>query len=260
MKKPVVKIKHIAIFTTSLVIIAGFAMIIPLFSPNNETEYKQKVMLCFNINTPESPDIIEWCQNLAASLDNHDIEACIFIVGEVADRYPQVVSCFGDKIDIGSYTYSHLNLTTVPDYSIKLQEVKEGKMAVDIAGSLYSRIFRAPYGATDQDIYSLLSRSDILADFSCENQYNVFHDGQFIKYDSIAYESSDYPPSFFSHLSHTAEPIFIIFNNENLLSDIDGIISSLKANDVIFVNASSLTGLTLTIRGDEHATYKSASN
>jgi peptidoglycan/xylan/chitin deacetylase (PgdA/CDA1 family) len=252
-----VKLKHAAVIATMLVIIAGFVMISPLFLRHDQIEPKQRVMLSFSVS--ESADVSNWCQNLSSLLDTYNIGASVFVVGKVAKQYPQLVSYFGDKVDVGSQTYSNLNLTNIPDYSVKLQEVKEGKMAVDIAGNLYSRVFRAPFGDTDEDIYSLLSRSGILADFSYENQFNVYHDDRFVKYDAVTYMASDYSPGFFSTLPQTTKAVIIVFDNSYSISDIEVLISRLKKADVEFVNASELTGLTLTIRGGELGNRKTAS-
>ena len=232
---------------TALVIMAGLAMISPAFFRLNNIEPKQKVMLSFNVS--ESADIVQWCKDLSSLLNRHNLGASVFIVGKVAEQYPQVVSSFGDKVDIGSQTYSDLNLTDISDYSVKLQEVKDGKMAVDNAGNLNTRVFRAPLGATDGDIYSLLSRSGILADFSYETQYNVYKDGQFVKYDALVYEARNYSTDFFSTLSQATKPIIIVFDNGYPISDVEAVILGLKKADVEFVSASELTGLTLTTRG-----------
>lgn len=251
------KLKHAAIATTTLVIVAGFAMVVPFFFQPAKTVERQKVMLSITIS--ESIDLVDWSQGLSSLLNRNNVPASVFIVGKVAERYPEVVSHFGKQVDIGSMTYSNLDLTNIPDYLVKLQEVKEGKIAVDSAGSIYTRIFQAPFGATDQDIYSLLGRSDILADFSYESQYNVFQNGQFIKYDAVTYNARDYTPGFFSTLPQSTKPIIIVFDNSFPLSAVKELISALKKADVDLVNASGLTGFNLTLRGDELVNRQAAS-
>jgi peptidoglycan/xylan/chitin deacetylase (PgdA/CDA1 family) len=241
------KLKHVGIATTAMVIVAGCAMISPLFYHPDEPEPKQIVMLSFSVS--ESADVMGWCESLADLLFDYGIGASVFMVGKVAEEYPDALWYFGDEVDIGSQTYSNLDLTNIPDYSVKLEEVKEGKMVVDDVGTLSSKIFRAPFGATDRDIYSLLSRSGILADFSYENHYNVYQDGQFIKYDAVTYMAQDCSPGFFSTLAYTTKPVIIFFDNSHSISDVDRLISSLEEADVEFVNASELTGLKLRIRG-----------
>ena len=240
------RLRHAAIIITVLVVVAGFAMISPLFLRLDKAETKQRVMLSFSVL--ESNNAPEWCKDLSSTLNSYNIGATVFIVGKVVEQYPQIVSYFGDNVDVGSQTHNNLDLTNIPDYSLKLQEIKEGKTAVDNAGNLYSGVFRAPFGATDQDIYSLLSRSGILADFSYDNQYNLYQNGQFVRYDAAVYEGRDYSPDFFSTLPDISTPIIIVFDNTCPVSDIETFISSIKKTNLKFVNASELAGFTLTDR------------
>ena len=240
------KVKLVAAIITVLIIIVGFIMISPLILRPGNVEAKQKVMLSFSVL--QSDDAVEWCKNLSSILNAYDMSATVFVVGRVAEQYPQTVLSFSDKVDIGSETYSYSNLTSISDYSIKLEEVRKGKAAVDNAGHLDSRIFRAPYGATDQDIYSLLSRSGILADFSYKNQYNVYQNGQFIRFDATVFEGRDHSPDFLLTVNRTLQPLIVDFDNTYSTSTIESFLSRLKTSDLEFVNASELVGLALTQR------------
>ena len=190
------KLRRAAIIATVLVIVAGFAMISPLFLRSDKTEAKQRVMLMFNISEPAGA--VLWSNSLSSLLKSYDIGASVFIVGRVAQEYPQVISSFDRKVDVGSQTYSNTELNSISDYSLKLLEVKNGKTAVDKAGGLVSKLFHAPANATDQDIYSILSRSGILADFSYQGQYNIYKQGQFVKYEASVYDGSDISPDYVS--------------------------------------------------------------
>lgn len=240
------RLRHAAIIVTALVVIAGFAMISPIFLKGDKSDPKQKVMLGFSIS--ESSDVLEWCGNLSSILNRYDIGATVFIVGNVAEKYPQIVSCFSDKVDIGSQTYNNVDLTSISDYSLKLQQVKEGKTAVDHAGNCYSKVFRAPFGATDQDIYSLLTRSGIMADFSYDNQFNLYQNGQFMRYNVTVYMGQDYSPYFFSALPYISVPLIIIFNSTYPIGSIEMLISGINNDHLEFVNASELAGFCLTER------------
>jgi peptidoglycan/xylan/chitin deacetylase (PgdA/CDA1 family) len=243
------RLRHVALIVTVLVIVAAFAMISPLFLRQGSTEPGQKVMLSFSVS--ESDDVVEWCKDLSSILNGYNMGATVFIVGEVAEEYPQVVSYFGDKVDVGSQTYDNIALTSIADYSLKLEEVKDGKTAVDNAGNLSSKVFRAPLRATDQDIYSLLSRSGILADFSYDDRYNLYQDGLFVRYDAAVYEGRDHSPDFFltlAALPDVSKPLIIDFDNTCPISSIKALLSSLRKGHFEFVNASQLTGLALTDR------------
>jgi peptidoglycan/xylan/chitin deacetylase (PgdA/CDA1 family) len=242
------KLKYIAILITTTVIIVGFAMISPLFFRINHAETKPNVMLSFSIAQSEG-DVAGWCRDLANLLNSYQIGASVFLVGEIAEEYPDAAGYFSNQVDIGSQTYHNVDLIAITDYLLKLEEVKSGKMAVDGSGHVDSRVFRAPLGSTDQDIYSLLSRNGILADFSYENQYNVYQDGLFIKHDAVTYQSRVTSTESFSDISGVNKPIIIFFDNGQPIADIDSVISKLVKAKVNFVNASELTGFNLTVRG-----------
>lgn len=243
------KLKHAALISTGLVITAGLVMIMPLFFQPYKSSPPQQVMLCFDIS--EGAEIQQWGTDIASVINQYDVPATVFVSGVVAEHYPQFLSSFNGRVDIGSRTYDYLDLTSIEDYSVKLQQVREGKEAVDDAGNLSSKIFRAPFGATDQDIYSLLSRSGILADFSYRDQYNVFENGQFIKYDASTYQARGYTADFFLSLPKAAKPLIIYFDAGDPVSEIEGLVLRLKQSDVKLVNASELTGIALTTRSSE---------
>lgn len=255
------KLKHAAILATLLVIAAGAALISPLFLRQNNAETtrpKPRVMLSFSV-LPQA-DVITWCQDLSSFLNAQHIGASVFFVGQVAEKDPECVSVFGDRVDIGSQTYSNANLNAIDDYSVKLEEIQEGKMAVDIAGNLSTGIFRAPFGATDSDIYSLLDRSNIQADFSYRQQYNVYLQGHFIKFAVDGYTGQDNPSDVYSKISVSANPSIIFFDNTRPVTEIEHFLSGLKMTDINFVNASELIGSSLTVREIEYGDSRTTPN
>lgn len=236
------KIKHIAVITTSLVVITGFAMISPLFMRGAETGFKPKLMLSFSVG--QDPDVVEWCRELASVLEREKVSACVFFPGRVAEQYPEAVLCFGENIDIGSQTYSNAVLTEIADYSLKLKEVQDGKAAVEKAGNISSRSFKAPGKSTDEDIYSLLSRSGIVADFSYQDQYNVFETGQYVRYEAKVLESPDVIPDF----TEDIRALIIEFDTTDPVSEIEKFLSRINTGKYDLVNASELIGFPATVR------------
>ncbi len=239
-------LRTVATIATLIVAVAGFVMISPLFFQPGGGEPKQKVLLSFSVSPYAGA--AGWCRDLSALLNAHDVGAVVFITGETAEQHPECVSYFSRKVDIGSRTYSNTDLTSIADYSLKLREVEKGKQAVDAAGHLNSAAFSAPFGATDQDIYSLLSRSGIMADFSYENQYNVYEDGQFVRYGAAVYAGRDYPPDYFPALENKAEPMIITFDDTDSVQSIERFLSGFDMDRFQLVNASELVGFVLTER------------
>jgi peptidoglycan/xylan/chitin deacetylase (PgdA/CDA1 family) len=240
-------IKLAATLVTTIVIAVGFVLISPLYFHPAGFNGKQEIMLSFSVTHPDNS--VEWCKNLSSILDQYNLSATVFIVGQVAEENPQTVAVFGDKVDIGSLTYSNVNLTNIYDYSLKLQEVAKGKEAVDQAGNLDSKSFQAPAQATDEDIYSLLSRSGILADFSYNSQYNVYQNDQFIKFEATTVQAQSSQPETILNRASTNQPLIIQFDDTCPSTYIAVYIESLVTGDFEFVNASELTGLALTVRG-----------
>ena len=240
---------HAGIISTTLVIFASFMTFGLIFF---EPTPSRPVLLSFNI--VEDNNLPDWCIDLSKTLEKNNVKAAVFVSGKIAEKYPQCVKSFNNDVDIGSQTYSYVNLDSILDYSIQLEEVKHGKYAVDKAGNLDSKLFKAPYGNTDENIYSILSRSGILADFSYSNQYNKFSDEQFVKYNLTSYDGAFHNVGFFKNLKFDKNPLMINYNNETPVEEIDHLISKLKSGEIHFVSASELTEIELTkrITGDEN--------
>ena len=244
------KLGHLGAIVTTMVITIGVVMAVgPAYMHTVNHYSSPPVMLSFSVVS--SLNVPGWCNDLASVLSEHKVKATVFVTGQVAEEHPECVTRFASQgIDVGSQTYRYVDLTSVSDYSYALEEVRQGKMAVDQAGKIDSRLFRAPYGATDQNIYSLLSSSNITADFSYDNQYNKFENGQFIRYDLVTCDCGNLSPDAVTRLLDADHPIMVEFGNSVPVSNIEGFIVALKSDDrVKFVSASELAGRNLTVKG-----------
>ncbi|HEV8387621.1 MAG TPA: polysaccharide deacetylase family protein [Nitrososphaera sp.] len=231
------------IVATIVVIVIGVIVSIqPFFQPPKG----QATLLVISIVSDEN--MPTWCENVAKLLNDGKINAAVFFSGKVAQENPGCVTSFNEHIDIGSSTYGYEKLTEVTDYSTQLSEVTAGKKAVDEAGNLDSRSFRAPYGATDENIYSLLSRSEIVADFSYKDRYHKFHDGQFIWFEITVIDLTSSDEKISDIEFPKDRPIQVNIDNTVPIEDVESAILQLKEKNAEFLNASELTGLELTIR------------
>jgi peptidoglycan/xylan/chitin deacetylase (PgdA/CDA1 family) len=238
------KIANAGIISTSVVIAMGVFIIIPPYLPQQKPFV---ALLFFDISNEQN--LPQWCNDLSSTLQKQNVKATIFVTGEIAQNYPSCVSTLAERNDVGSSTYDYSNLTG-QDYSDQLDEVKGGKDAVDAAGNIDSKLFKAPYGQTDSNIYSILNQSGILVDFSYDEQYNKFYNGKFLKFDDAVYDGTQYTPDFFRNLSSNT-PVIIDFDNNTPVSSIDDFISHLKTRHILLLNASELTGLDLTVRQEQ---------
>lgn len=175
------KLVHLGAIATGIVVVIGVAMLVPAFTQYQETR-GILLMLSFNVVSADE-NTASWCEDLSSLLKERGIRATIFVTGQVAETNPECVNSFPSSVDIGSQSYSYVDLVALGDYAQSLEQVQKGKQAVDKVGNLNALAFRAPFGSTDGDIYSLLSRSGIVADFSYVNQYNKYENDRFVKYD-----------------------------------------------------------------------------
>jgi len=222
-------------------------MISPVFNRIAPVKDQQRVALILSVT--EQANVTSWCSEIGSFLSEKGIKATVFFTGKIADFYPWTVSSFENDVDIGSMTYGGADLVSIPDYTIQLDEVKRGKEAVEESAGLSSKIFSAPYGSVNEDIYSLLNRSDILADFSYNDHYNKLYNGQFIRMELKVYEGADSRPENILSLTNKEMLVALRFNNSVSASRVIAYISSLRSGGVQFLNASEITGLELTLRG-----------
>ncbi|MEW6603164.1 MAG: polysaccharide deacetylase family protein [Thermoproteota archaeon] len=250
------KLAHLGAISTGIVIVLGVALIAPAFLHNDsDANPGVSVMISFDVlDSNDAKATSSWCSDLASVIDRHQIKATLFLSGKTAEASPECVTSFSSDVDIGSRTYSYVDLTAI-DYRIALDEVWNGKVAIDEAGRMNSKLFKAPYGSTDENIYSLLSRSGILADFSYRDQYNKYQSDRFVKYNltSLAGDQNGQEQFFalVSDPSGITSPVAVNFDSSMQMEQIDEFVSKLRSvqnGRIHIVNASDLTGMNLTIR------------
>ena len=243
------KLAHLGAIATAAIVAIGVVLAIgPAYMHTLDRNKPPPVMLSFSV--VDGQNVPQWCKDLSSILARHNVQATVFVTGKVAEQNPSCVTALAaySGIDIGSQTYSYVALPSVEDYAKALDEVKRGKIAVDTAGNINSKIFKAPYGATDQNIYSLLSSSGISADFSYSSQYNKFEGGQFVKYNLVSCDNCNGSPDRVRQLMDMHSPVMIDIDNTAKTSEIESLVVALKDHNVNLVNASGLTGLDLTVR------------
>ena len=235
------------IVATAVMVGAGIAITLPSYFRPGPT-----VLLSYSFSSEQNMPTL--CLELADYLKKNELPAVVFLSGEIAEKYPECVRSFDGIVDIGSSTYSYVELPAIQDYSEQLNEVSGGKNAVDIAGNLDSRAFKAPFGSTDENIYSLLTRSGILADFSYPDRYHKYYQDKFIWFDITVYNTtSTISAESFETMGSNEKQIIVQvdFDDSVTFEKVQEVVSKLKTERVVFINASTLTGMQLTVRGGE---------
>lgn len=85
------------------------------------------------------PDIIN-------SLEKENVKATFFMVGQWAEKYPEVVKLISENgHDIANHSYSHLKMGSIDMKRMKYEIAECGKKLNEITGKEVE-LFRAPYG------------------------------------------------------------------------------------------------------------------
>jgi len=239
------KLSHVATITTALVIIVGICLISPMFfrvpSPKNQPH-----VALFLYVTGEG-NSTSWCREVGSHL-GAETKATVFFIGEVVDENPEIVSSFGPHVDWGSLTYHYRSLLSSDDYTAQLLEIQEGKMAVDAAVNVDSKLFAAPFGIVNNNIFSQLKRSGITADFSYSDHYNKLWNGTFITMPLKFVEGLNLK---FGDLPKNANdpPTVIIFHSTTSSAQVIQTFQELKEAGFGLLSASDIVGFDLIERG-----------
>ena len=253
------KLAHLGAISTGTVIVLGIALIAPAFiRSSSDANRGVSILLSFDVLGSNDEAASDWCSDLASVLDRHKTKAVVFMAGKTAKESPECVTSFSEDVDIGSQTYSYVDLTAV-DYRVALDDVWMGKVAIDEAGRISSKLFKAPYGSADDNIYSLLRRSEILADFSYADHYNKFENDQFVKYNLTSFAGDqDGQGQFFALISDPSSsvtaPVVVNFDDSMQIQHIDDFLTELEGvqdDRIHLVSASDLLGVDLTVREGE---------
>lgn len=235
---------------TGIIIVLGVALLYPALrldtklGTDNTIKSDKVILLTFNIiNSSNMPS---WCYDLSRFLQDNKIHSTVFIPGVLADAYPSCISSFGTNIDIGSMSYTYEKLTSISAYPDQLSQVMNGKRAIDQKGGINSTLYRAPYGIVDQNIYSLLARSHIIADFSYADHYNIYTDGLSGK-TFYRFPITTLPNLKNIQSSSPDTPWMVNFYNYDPIINIQNLINS-TSESYRFISTSELTNLELTSR------------
>jgi peptidoglycan/xylan/chitin deacetylase (PgdA/CDA1 family) len=222
---------------TIIIVVIGVVLIYPALRLDSHVVQNQ-VLLTFNIIN--STNLPTWCNDLSRFLQDNNIHSTVFITGNMAETYPSCVTGFGKNSDVGSMTYSYDTITGL-NYTGQFSKIQQGKAAVDEQGKLNSTIFRAPQGAVDDKIYSILTRLHILGDFNYKDHYNIYTNGPSGK---IFYR---FPMTSLDNISDSKLPgrdpnipLMVNIYNYDSIKKVQEFINSASKNPHQFVTASEL--------------------
>ena len=88
-------------------------------------------------------------------LKEYGIHATFFLVGENAERYPEIVKrILREGHEIGNHTFSHVEATKIDKKMIR-EEIRRCESAIERISGVKPRFFRPPCGAIDSELGDL---------------------------------------------------------------------------------------------------------
>jgi peptidoglycan-N-acetylglucosamine deacetylase len=94
---------------------------------------------------------------LLAILRQHQVKATFFVVGEMAEKYPDLVQAeIADGHAVGNHTYHHVNLNRIPTGYVATEIQACGEVIKHITGR-YPHIFRPPGGDYDSQVADIVN-------------------------------------------------------------------------------------------------------
>jgi peptidoglycan/xylan/chitin deacetylase (PgdA/CDA1 family) len=97
-------------------------------------------------------------QSTLATLAATGVPASFFLTGRWAETYPQHAASIGARYLVGNHTYSHPDLTKIPDDEV-VKQISSGASAIEaVTGQDPRPLFRFPFGASDRRVVKTVNR------------------------------------------------------------------------------------------------------
>lgn len=98
---------------------------------------------------------------LLKTLGKANVKATFFLVGKRVDQHPEIArQILAKGHAIGNHTYSHARLLSLLDSEV-LTELKAGQESIEKATGVRPKMYRPPYGHTDQRVLSVADGQEL---------------------------------------------------------------------------------------------------
>lgn len=123
----------------------------------NTDSYKGKIAITFD----DGP-YPKYTKALLDGLKERNVKATFFVIGESAEKYPDVIKRMSEEGHlIGNHTYHHVELTAVGTETFKEELRSTSELLYEITGE-YPEFIRPPFGAWSKSLESELGMIPVL--------------------------------------------------------------------------------------------------
>lgn len=115
---------------------------------------------------------------LLALLKKHDVKATFFVVGEMAERHPELVKAMSDDgHSVGNHTFHHVKLTRIRKDKVYIEIQACGEAIREITGKT-PRLFRPPGGDFNNQVASIAGSLGYVTVLWTDNTHDYLNPGQ----------------------------------------------------------------------------------
>lgn len=119
-------------------------------------------------------------EELLDGLEERGVKATFFLIGESAEKYPEVVKRMYDAGHlIGSHTYSHVKLCDMSTENA-LEEIKKANSAIEGITGVRPKYIRPPYGMYSEQLLMSVNMTPVLWTVD-PNDWNTTNAGAVVK-------------------------------------------------------------------------------
>lgn len=187
----------------SLALILIFLILAVFLSSLKQPEY---VLLSFDAELVDEEHNVNQVLDV---LEKNNATATFFVVGEYAEKYPEIVENISRKNEIACHSYSHPAMTKLT-FEEKEEEIKKCLNVLKNFSQKEIKGFRAPYHKIDKETYSLLEKYNFSYDSSQIENYGFLFPKSLIKEIKIS-SFSIFPASDVINLYYLKMPANLFF-------------------------------------------------
>lgn len=132
-----------------------------VYADSSETEAEKDVEIALTFDDGPHP---VWTEKLLDGLKARGIRATFFVIGQSAEKYPELVERMVDEGNqVGNHTYSHVQLTAC-DESNALEEISKTQEIIYQAAGIDAHYIRPPFGSWNEKLQKETSLEAVLWD------------------------------------------------------------------------------------------------
>jgi len=190
---------------------------------NGQTNSK-KIALTFD-DAPED----EFTEIIIDILDNYNIKATFFCIGEQIVKYPQILTkIYSSDHIVANHSFTHVNFIDTNN-TVIYSEISKTNNEIFSLINKYPKYFRPPYGGINQSILNKITDQNMIGVYWSLDSYDWLETKQFVSKSINKYTRND--------------EIILLHCNKNTAENLPSIIENLQSKGYEIIRLDKLIGV-----------------